>query len=295
LFATAGLIAITYWRLPPEELYSVSEEGLSAGLGRTLVFLNYPVSLIAISIAWLAAGRLAARRALWVAGAATLLCGVTALPGVVDQHDLDARAVNLLPAAGVAVALVLSIRAPWERVGRLPLDPLRVLIGAVVWLVAVVWVAALAGAFFPGDVLLGEEVRSGGDGRLAPAVHLGDHEGLDTALLVTAALILTRYRPPVAVGFLLGLTFVYGLAVEWRDFWFEQLVKRGWTAWTPPSVLTPRASFAWLGLVLLAALVALIVRRIEGPPRPVADPPRRGQSPLHGSPTAESTTGARSP
>jgi hypothetical protein len=58
LFATAGLIAITYWRLPPEELYNVSEEGATAGLGRALVFLNYPVSLLAISIAWLAAGRL---------------------------------------------------------------------------------------------------------------------------------------------------------------------------------------------------------------------------------------------
>jgi hypothetical protein len=126
-------------------------------------------------------------------------------------------------------------------------------------------------------------------------VHLGDHEGLDAALLVTAALILTRYRPRLAVGFVLGLTFVYGLAVEWRDFWFEQLVKRGWTEWIPPSVLTPRASFAWLGLLLLAALVALAVRRIEGPPRPVADPPREGRSPLRGSPTAESTTGARSP
>ena len=197
LFATAGLIAITYSRLPPEELYNVSEEGVTAGLGRALVFLNYPVSLIAISIAWLAAGRLATRRAFWAAGAATLLCGVTALPGVVDQHDLDAKAVNLLPAVGVAIALVLSIRAPWERVGRLPLDPVRVVIGAVVWLVALVWIAAVAGVFFPGDVLLGEEIRRGGDGLLAPAVHLGDHEGLDAALLVTAALILTRYRPPL--------------------------------------------------------------------------------------------------
>jgi hypothetical protein len=295
LFATAGLIAITYWRLPPEELYNVSEEGVAAGLGRALVFLNYPVSLIATSIAWLAAGRLATRRASWAAGVATLLCGVTALPGVVDQHDLDAKAVNLLPAVGVVIALVLSIRTPWERVERLPLDPLRLLIGAVVWLVAVVWVAAVAGAFFPGDVLLGEEIRRGGDGRLAPAVHLGDHEGLDAALLVTAALLLTRYRPTLPVGFLLGLTFVYGLAVEWRDFWFEQLVKRGWTAWAPPNVLTPSASVEWLGLVLLAALVALAVRRIEGPPRPVADPLRGEQSPLRGSPTAGSTTGARSP
>ena len=31
LFATAGLIAITYARLPPEELYNVSEEGIKPG------------------------------------------------------------------------------------------------------------------------------------------------------------------------------------------------------------------------------------------------------------------------
>ena len=70
---------------------------------------------------------------------------MTALPGVVDQHDLDAKAVNLLAAVGVAIALVLSIRAPWSEWALL-LDPLRVLIGAVVWLVAVVWIAAVAGA-----------------------------------------------------------------------------------------------------------------------------------------------------
>ena len=81
LFATAAVIVVTYWRLPPEELYNVSEEGLASGLGRALVFLNYPVSLVAIPAAWLAADRLGTRRALWAAAAATVLCGVTALPG----------------------------------------------------------------------------------------------------------------------------------------------------------------------------------------------------------------------
>lgn len=295
LFATAGVIVVTYWRLPADELYVVSEDGLDAGLGRALVFLNYPVSLLAISIAWLAVDRIRTRQALWAAVLATILCGVTALPGVVDQHDLDAKPVNLLPAIGVAIAFILALRAPWERVRRLPLDPLRLVIGVVVWVVALVWIAAVSGFYFPGDILLGEEIRRGGDGRLAEAVHLGDHEGLDAALLVTGALVLTRYRPRLAVGFLLGLTLVYGFAVEWRDFWFEQIVKRGWTDWTPPQVLTPRVSLAWLGLLVLAAGVELAVRRIEGPPRPAADPPRRAPSPPRGSPTAESTTDARSP
>ena len=192
---------------------------------------------------------------------------LTVWPGVVDQHDLDAKAVNALPALGVATAFVLTLRAPWERVGRLPLDPVRIVIGVVVWLVALVWIAAVLGFYFPGDVFLGEEIRPGGDRRLAPAVHLGDHEGLDAALLVTSALILSRYRARPAVLTLLALMLVYGLAVEWRDFWFEQLVKRDWTTWAPPQVLTPRVNVAWGALLVLAAAVALAVRRLEGAPR----------------------------
>jgi hypothetical protein len=291
LLAAAGVVVITYTRLPPEELYNVSEQGLALGLGRALVFLNYPVSLAALPIAWLAADRIGTRRAFWAAVVATALCAVTAWPGVVDQDDLDAKPVNALPAIGVALALALSLRAPWERVSRLRLDPVRVVIGAVVWLAALVWIAAVLGFFFPGDVFLGEEPRRGGDGQLRPAVHLGDHEGLDAALLVTSALVLTRYRPRLAVGFVLGLAFVYGLAVEWRDFWFEQVNKRNWTEWAPPQVLTPRVSVAWGGLLVLAALVALAVRRLEGPSRLDAGPRRRAPAPARDLPSAGSPTG----
>jgi hypothetical protein len=295
LLGTAAAVLITYTRLAPEELYNVSEEGLALGLGRTLVFLNYPVSLAAIPIAWLAADRIAAQWAVWAALAATVLCAVTAWPGVVDQDDLDAKAVNALPAIGVAIAFVLSLRAPWERVGRLPLDPVRVVIGVLVWLVALVWIASVLGFYFPGDFFLGEEIRLGGDGRLAPAVHLGDHEGLDAALLVTSALMLSRYRPRTAVLGLLALAFAYGLAVEWRDFWFEQVVKRDWTSWTPPQVLTPRFSVAWGALLVLAAALTLVVRRLEGPRRRGADPRRTAPAPPRDRPSEGSPTGEPSP
>jgi hypothetical protein len=295
LFATAGLIAITYWRLPPEELYNVSEEGLALAAGRLLVFLNYPVSLAAIAIAWLAGERIGTRRAMGAAAVATVLCAITAWPGVVDQNDLDAKAVNLLPAIGVAIAFALSVLAPWERVGRLRLDPLRVAIGVVVWLVALVWVAAVLGFYFPGDIFLGEELRLGGDGETYEAVHLGDHEGLDAALLITSALLLSRLRHRLALGFLLGLMFVYGVAVEWRDFWFEQVVKRDWASWTPPQVLTPRLSVAWAVLLVLALFVALAVRRLEGPGRPGGGPRGTAPSPPPGHPRAGSTTGEPSP
>jgi len=296
LFAAAGLaVLVTYWRLPPEDLYNVSERGLALGAGRLLVFLNYPVALAALALAWLAAERIAQRWAVWAAGLATVLCAVTAWPGVVDQEDLDAKPINFVPALGVAIAFALSLRAPWERPGRLPLDPVRLVIGVVVWLFASVWIAAALGFYFPGDFFLGEELRRGGDGGLHPAVHLGEHEGLDAALLITSALVLTRYRPRFPVLALLGLAFVYGLAVEWRDFWFEQVVKRGWTSWAPPQVLTPRLSAAWVALVILAVLVAVVVRRIEGPSPPGGDPRRTTPSPPLDRPSAESPRDAPSP
>jgi hypothetical protein len=296
LFAAFGLaILVTYWRLPAEQLYNVSEEGFAAGAGRLLVFLNYPVSLAAIAIAWLAAERIATRRAMWAAAVATALCAVTAWPGVVDQNDLDAKAINVVPALGVAIAFVLTLRAPWERIRRLRLDPVRAVIGVVVWVTALVWVAAVLGFYFPGDVFLGEELRRSGDGTIDPAVHFGDHEGLDAALLVTSALVLSRYRPRFVVLVLLGLAFVYGLAVEWRDFWFEQVVKRDWTSWLPPQVLTPRLSLAWLVLVILAVAVALVVRRLEEPRLPGAGPRRTAPSPHPGRRSGESRTGAPSP
>jgi hypothetical protein len=296
VFAAFGLaIFVTYLRLPPEELYNVSEEGLGLAAGRLLVYLNYPVSLVAIAIAWLAAERIGSQQALAVAAVATVLCAVTAWPGVVDQNDLDAKPINILPAIGVVIAFVLSVHAPWERVPRLRLDLLRVVVGIVVWVVALEWVAAVLGFYFPGDVFLGEEIRPGGDGEPSPSVHLGDHEGLDAALLVTASLLLTRLRHRLALGVLLGLAFVYGLAVEWRDFWFEQVGKRGLTDWNPPQVLTPRLSIAWAALLALAVLVALAVRRLEGPGRPVADPRRASPSPPPGRPLEESTTGGPSP
>jgi hypothetical protein len=138
----------------------------------------------------------------------------------------------------------------------------------LVWLTALVWVAAVLGFYFPGDVLLGEDIRRGGDGHLAPAVHRGDHEGLDAALLISAALILTRYRARVFVTFLLSLALVYGLFVEWRDFWFEQVTKRGWTDWKPPSVLTPHLSVGWALIVAFALLLTVALRRLEAPSRP---------------------------
>ena len=46
----AAEIVITYSRLPARKLYHVSGGGLEGGLGRALVFSNFPVALVAIAV-----------------------------------------------------------------------------------------------------------------------------------------------------------------------------------------------------------------------------------------------------
>jgi hypothetical protein len=296
LFAAVGLaVFVTYCRLPADDLYNVSNEGVRAGASRLLVFGNYPMSLVAIPIAWLAADRLRARRALWAAGMATVLCAVTAWPGVIDQNDLDAKPINVLPALGVAIAFALSLRAPWEPVGRRRLDPLRLVIAVLAVVAATPWIFAVLGFNAPGDVLLGEEIRRGGEGQLAPAVHLGDHEGMDGVLLVLAALQLSRLRPRLLVAYVIGLMFVYGLGVAAQDDWNEQVVKRGWAGFKLPNMLHPTVNVTWLVVIVLAALVAVLLQRLEGSSPPGEDRPRSASSPSLGRPSGGSTTGAQSP
>jgi hypothetical protein len=296
LYAAVGIaIVVTYSRVAPQLLYNVGEEGLASGAGRLLVFLNYPVSIAAIAIAWLAAERIATRNAYCAAAAVTVLCAVTAWPGVVDQEDLDAKPINVVPALGVALALALSLRAGWERVERRRLDPLRVAIAVVLGVAAVPWAAAVLGFYAPGDVYLGEELRLGGEGGLYAAVHLGDHEGLDGTLLALSALLLSRRRTRAALTYFVALMFVYGLAVAATDFWFEQVVKRDWTDVDLPSLLRPALSIEWLVALLVAAALTAAVRRLEGPRQPGAGPRRTSPSPPPDRPSAGSTTDAPSP
>src|SRR5262245_20858288 len=135
LFGAGALaVLVTYSRLPPSELYHTSEGGLRGGLGRMLVFLNFPTALAAIGILLACRPGLTGRAGV-AAATACALCLVVAVPGVVDQDDLDAKAVNLVPAAGVLLAFVLSVRAP-ARAARLTGDPLRLLLGTALVVVA---------------------------------------------------------------------------------------------------------------------------------------------------------------
>ena len=251
LQATATLV--TYSRLPPEALYNVDRSGdFVGGLGRTLVLINFPLALGAIALAAIAGGP---RLLVW---AAIALCAVTALPGVVDQDDLDARWINVVPALGVALALGLTVAAArrggaaFARHARG--DRIRLVLGGLLLLLALPWLAAETGFYFPGDVFMGEELPPVRDEGLA-AVHLGFHHGTAGVLLALAALALSRAARTRALAAYLSLMLAYGLGNALQDGWNEQLWKRGTVDHHIESVLRPELSLGWLTIVVAAAAI----------------------------------------
>lgn len=247
----AVAILITYSRLPARELYHVSGSGLTGGLSRVLVFSNFSTALVAIAILALLADR-SGGRVVVAAVVGGVLCAAVFWPGVVSEDDLDARPVNVLSGLGVLVALVLTALALRDGVAWSPRrrgDAARIVVGVVAFVLALPWIAAEAGFFL--------------DGR--PAVHHGHHHGLDGVLLLLTALLLSRVVPSlrhrrlrIATGMYLALMAAYGLGIGANDFWFEQIVKRGWTSRTIPNVLYPKASIAWALIVLGAAVLYAI-------------------------------------
>jgi len=269
-----GMIFVTYWRLPPDtrdatdDLYHVSGNGLAGGLSRVLVELNFPMALVAVLVILVAMDALP--RSSWaLAAPAIALSAVVAWPGVVDQDDLDARVVNVIPALGVAVALGLTLaagrRAGWSVAGRLPLDPVRLGIAVVVLVLSIPWIAAELGVFLPDGVFIMRRVAPDTDGLPIAAVHLGHHHGFDGALVALSALLLSRprlrrgttARVTVAVT---ALALAYGIVNCVQDAWNEQLVKRGTLDWKIPGAILPSLSWIWLVILVLAALTALALR-----------------------------------
>lgn len=268
VYGLVGLATvITYARVEPDDLYHTSVGGLEGGIGRALVFLNYPVALAAIATLAVSLDHLGTRP-LWLvpAGAAVVLCAVVAAPGVVEQDDLDARPVNALPAGGVALAFTLSLlalrRGGLGRAGvLLPADRARIALAAILITAAIPWIFAELGFYAPWP-FLADEIRPEPDEPALRAVHLGRHHGMDGVLLALTALALSRTLPQLrrewlrlALAAYLSLMLVYGLANAAQDFWLEQVVKRDWTDERLPSVIRPSFSVEWAVLVGAAAAV----------------------------------------
>ena len=264
-------VLVTYTRLEPQELYNVSVDGLEGGLGRTLVLLNYPVALVAIAFAALAADRLTRRVFDVVAIVAVALCALVVLPGVVDQGDLDARPVNALPALGVLLVALLVAAAVreggvGESLSRVPADRLRLALAAALAVLGIPWFFAELGFYAP-DPILADEVPAG---ETIAAVHLGHHHGTDGVLLGLAALALSRAVPTLrrrrlaaALSGYLALMLAYGVAIAVEDGWHEQVTKRGWTEFKIPSLLRPEPTLWWAGIVAAAVAVELLWFRRE--------------------------------
>jgi hypothetical protein len=281
LAADVLAVLVVYSVLEPGELYNVSRDGLEGGLGRALVQLNFPIALVAVPLSLLALDALP-RRA-WLAGApAIALSVVVAWPGVVDPDDLDARAVNGLPAVGVVLALALTVAAA-RRAGcgfasSSPGDRVRIVAAVVVVLVSLPWFAAEAGWDLPGAwAFLTDDLYAEPGRPPTAAVHLGHHHGFAGTLLVLSALLLSRPRLTgrrlrLAYGALVSLQLAYGLVNLVEDGWHEQVVKRGWTEWDLPSALVPGPNAIWL-VVLAGATVAFGLGFARHDPVPTRDNP----------------------
>jgi hypothetical protein len=290
LFLVVGAeILVTYTRTPAAELYHVSGEGFAGAASRVLVFVNYPVALVALPLILLLADRLPGRRAGILAAVGFVLSAIVFWPGVVDEADLDAKPANTLPALGVAIAagmtIAVVVRGGLERwQPRRAHDRLRIVLAIAVVPLAVPWLLADLGVSLNGVPVLGSiwqtgELRSEpGVAGLHPAVHHGHHHGMDGALLVWSSLIVSRAIPAIrrrvpriGTAAWLSLALAYGFAQIANDFWLEQVVKRGWTDWEIPDFTRPSVSVGWLVILLATgAIYWLWLGREDGPAAEVA-------------------------
>ena len=266
LLADLLAVLVVYSVVDPRELYNVSHEGIAGGSSRALVQLNFPIALIAIPIVVRAVSVLP-RRA-WLAGApAIALCAFVAVPGVLDQDDLDARPVNVVGAVGVVLALALSVAAT-RRAGAgfapgRPGDRWRIAAALVVIAVSLPWFTAEAGFHLPGGIFLTDELYAEPGKPPTASVHLGHHHGFAGTLFVLSALLLSRTSPlhagtRRAYAVLVSLALVYGSTNVVQDLWHEQVVKREWTSWDVPTALFPAVSLMWGLMLTLAAIVFLL-------------------------------------
>lgn len=275
MFAAATTaVIVTYSRLSPEQLYNVTGHGfVHGGLSRALVYLNFPVGLAAVAMLVVLVDQMTIERRLAAIAAAVLWTPVFS-SRVLSQSHLDATWRNAIPAAGVAIAAFLTLITPAVRPRVVRGDVLRIVVATLLLVIALPWIAAELGLSFTGVPVLGQifqtqELRyQPGPYVVHPAVHYGDHHGLEATLLVLTALLLSRMLGAIrsrglhaASGLVCALLIAYGIGNIANDFWLEQVVKRYWTTHLLPNVLEPSLNLGWLAIVVATIPLWLIAFR----------------------------------
>ncbi len=267
-------IVVTYSRLPPEQLYNVTGSGfVHGGLSRALVYVNFPVGLAAMAMLLVLADRMSPERRLAAVAAFVLWIPIFS-SRVLSESRLDATWRNAIPAAGVALAALLTLTVTAVRPARLRGDRVRLVFGTVLVLLALPWIAAELGFGFTDVPVLGQifqtqELRyQPGPYVVHPAVHYGDHHGLEATLLVITALLLSRMLGAIrssglraVSGFVCALLIAYGVGNIANDVWTEQVVKRYWTTRLLPNVLHPGLNAGWLAILIGTILLWLVAFR----------------------------------
>ena len=273
-----GLITVavfeTYWRFPASELWKVTGTGPSGGASRAVVYLGFSPALASIAVLAIVVDRLDDRRATLLGVLALVLCATVAIPGVENPNDLDAKWSNLPAVLGVAIAFGLTVwagaRGSREAVRTTTGGDLaRLVTGLIALVFAAPYIAAELGFFLDGVPVLGwifqtsrRRPESPGSSFVHAAVHHGPHHGLDGFLLAVTALLLSRLLGGIrrhglrtATAAYLSLMLVYGLTNMANDLWSEQVVKRNWTTWQIPDVLSPKPSLPWAAMIACAVVV----------------------------------------
>ena len=288
LAAAAVGVLVVYWRTPVAELYHVTRSGPGEALRRVLSFAGYPSALVAAAIAVLVADRLT-RRTVVVAALGSVALGASALwLGTSDEAEVDAKPVSIAALTGLAIAIGLTILLI-RRQGTVGLhhqrgDRRRLVAGLFVLAVSLPWLAALLGLSLDRVPLLGAvfvtdtQLTQPGNPTPFPAVHDGHHHGLDGAILLWSALVLSRElgrfrsrRLASGVVVLLSFFLAYGGWNVAQDFWLEQVVKRGVTTAEIPYAIAPAPTVVWALVLLLAAGAFLVLRPMLGSPSSAAE------------------------
>ena len=276
---TACAVFATYWRLPPQVLWKVTNSGFVGGAGRAFVFLSFSAALAAVAVLAIVVDRLADRRAELIAIVALVLCATVAIPGVQTESHLDPKWANLPAVIGVVLAVGLTVWAGLRGRRGLPRtsragDIARLVVGGLSLFFASPYIAAELGFFLDGVPVLGWIFQTGkirpepGSNYSHAAVHHGHHHGMDGFLLTVTALLLSRHLGTIRRPLLRALTaaylalmLVYGLTNQIEDLWIEQIVKRDWTSWQIPNVLHPSLSVAWAVMVACALAIYIAFLR----------------------------------